>query len=134
MDNFKKYNDTYGHQAGDDVLKAIAKVLAETQSPCFQPARYGGEEFVAVMSGLTEAEAFELAEIVRQRIELSKPGGNVVTASFGIAAWTTEVRGKGELVARADKALYASKDAGRNRVTKASTLWEEAKEEETKAA
>ena len=134
VDNFKKYNDTYGHQAGDDVLKAIAKVLAETQSPCFQPARYGGEEFVAVMSGLTEAEAFELAEIVRQRIELSKPGGNVVTASFGIAAWTTEVRGKGELVARADKALYASKDAGRNRVTKASTLWEEAKEEETKAA
>lgn len=125
VDHFKKFNDTYGHQAGDDVLKAIAGVLAETQSPCFQPARYGGEEFVAVMPGLSEAEAFELAEIVRQRIELSKPGGQLVTSSFGIAAWTPELRGKGELVARADKALYASKDAGRNRVTKASTLWDD---------
>lgn len=123
VDHFKKFNDTFGHQAGDEVLKSISKVLAETQSPCFQPARYGGEEFVAVMPGLSEAEAFELAEIVRQRIELAKPAGHEVTASFGVASWDADVRGKGELVARADKALYASKAGGRNRVTKASSLW-----------
>lgn len=134
VDEFKKFNDTYGHQAGDDVLKVIAKVLMETQSPCFQPARYGGEEFVAVMQGLSESEAFELAEIVRQRIELAKPTGHKVTASFGIASWSKNQRGKGELVARADKALYASKAAGRNCVTKASSLWPQEDAEAEEAA
>jgi len=125
VDHFKKFNDEFGHPAGDSVLRTIAEILHRHGSAHFIPARYGGEEFVGMMPGLTEAAAAALADQVRREIEAAYPGGHMVTASFGVAAWQPGLRGKGELIARADKALYASKKAGRNRVTVASWLWAE---------
>jgi diguanylate cyclase (GGDEF)-like protein len=123
VDHFKEFNDEYGHPAGDSVLRTIAEILHRHSSAHFIPARYGGEEFVGMMPGMTEAAAAALADRVRHEIEAAYPTGRLVTASFGVASWQPGLRGKGELIARADKALYASKRAGRNRVTVASWLW-----------
>ncbi|NOY30586.1 MAG: diguanylate cyclase [Planctomycetes bacterium] len=117
VDHFKKFNDTHGHQAGDEVLRrvgsTIAKVVKSTDIPC----RYGGEEFALVMPNTKIPQAKLAAERVRKAIEeLTIPfeGKSLkVTASMGIAEVTAS-DDETKLVRRADDAVYAAKEAGRN--------------------
>ena len=127
IDNFKQVNDTYGHLTGDNVLRAVARVLRQSSRDVDEPARYGGEE-MAVALPLTDLEgAYQFAERVRRRIEaLELPaldgGGTLkVTASFGVASLGAVVTAdKDALVAAADGALYEAKRTGKNRTVRAS--------------
>ena len=123
VDNFKKFNDTYGHPEGDKVLKGVAAVLLGYATEPYTAARYGGEEFVVALPGLGPDEAEALAEGMRAKIQAAAPTGVEVTASFGVATWAVGMRSRTELIAQADKALYQSKALGRNRVTHARTMW-----------
>jgi diguanylate cyclase (GGDEF)-like protein/PAS domain S-box-containing protein len=123
VDQFKPYNDTYGHPAGDEVLRAIAAILRRNVRGHDVVARYGGEEF-AVIQPATDASAGRvLAERLRAALESHAWPLRAVTASFGVA---TTVPGADvpldALVRDADRALYHSKGAGRNRVTHAGEL------------
>jgi len=117
IDHFKKFNDRYGHQAGDAVLEAVAKVLGQAVRETDLVARHGGEEFGIVVSGASVEEVKEVAERARNLLESSRfPHRGLmlrVTASLGVAQIHT-----GEditsLVQRADTALYCSKESGRN--------------------
>jgi diguanylate cyclase (GGDEF)-like protein len=128
VDYFKRYNDRYGHQAGDECLKALAQVFADsTRRASDLAARYGGEEFILVLSETPDDGAMHVAESVRRRVEgLAIPhldGGpeGVVTVSAGVV---TVVPGDGlqhtDVLGVADQALYDAKRGGRNRVVKAS--------------
>ncbi len=121
VDHFKKFNDTYGHQTGDDVLKVVAKVLKEKVRTGDVPARYGGEEFVVLLPATEPDGAGVVAERLRQALESelipSEQGDLRVTASFGVATLRQPgTRDGARLFALADEALYAAKRAGRNRV------------------
>lgn len=124
VDKFKNFNDTYGHQAGDEVLKSVAKVLQSFQKGTSFAARYGGEEFCLVLTGIKEdAEAIKIAEEYRKQVEEmtvfyeGKP--LKVTISVGIAKFdpTIDLRTNKNIIERADRALYECKHMGRNRVT-----------------
>lgn len=124
LDHFKKINDTYGHPAGDAVLVKVASRLRSCIRPQEALGRYGGEEFLIVLPGASQATAMAVAERMRAAIASQPEIINGVTLnltiSAGVAATdqfpaaTTE-----ELISRADIALYAAKDAGRNRVVDA---------------
>ena len=115
-DHFKAYNDTYGHQAGDQVLVGIAICISDSvrrSGDC--PARYGGEEFAVLLPGLSAVEAFTVAEIVRLKVEQWSEQPNVTTVSVGVASLTpTAAIDWPYLIEAADKALYAAKANGRN--------------------
>ena len=122
VDHFKKFNDTYGHQTGDAVLKLVARTLTDTVKGRDHPARYGGEEFAIVLPDTTAVQARTVAEQVRQamasrRIVRRNSGVDYgqVTVSVGVASLHPG-DDCAALVARADAALYAAKRAGRNRV------------------
>jgi len=118
VDHFKKCNDTYGHLAGDEVLRAVGRTLAEgaQRNQGVFAARYGGEEFALLIPSSQES-GFELAELLRRTIGLSTVTFENqtlnVTASAGISAWRTGDAAE-NLIARADEALYAAKKTGRN--------------------
>jgi diguanylate cyclase (GGDEF)-like protein len=130
IDCFKPYNDTYGHQSGDDCLKLVAKTLEKSlERSSDLVARYGGEEFVAILPDIEHEAAKEIAEKIRANIEAcqipheTSTVKNVITISLGLA---TVVPSKNyvhmdakDLINLADKALYQSKNDGRNRVTDA---------------
>jgi diguanylate cyclase (GGDEF)-like protein len=123
VDEFKKYNDYYGHQAGDECLKSLAHTLqTSVKRPGDLAARYGGEEFALVLAGTDTAGAKKLAEKIRCSVEaLNIPhkhsSTGVVTLSVGIAVMATGKKQPVELLLKsADKALYRAKDEGRNRV------------------
>ncbi|MEO8256882.1 MAG: diguanylate cyclase [Acidobacteriota bacterium] len=127
IDNFKLYNDTFGHRAGDGCLTRVATVLdASVQRAGDLMARYGGEEFVAVLTGTDEAGGVEVAERLRAAVEelairLSDDSLQVVTISIGVASGIPDETSSYEiLLTAADKALYRAKRAGRNRVGTAS--------------
>ena len=122
VDNFKQYNDTYGHPAGDQVLRNVAEVLKTGARETDFAARYGGEEFAVVLPNTSAAEAVEVAERLRQAIEALRGLERIVTASFGVATLGERITTSPELISWSDKALYASKHAGRNRVTHAERL------------
>jgi diguanylate cyclase (GGDEF)-like protein len=127
IDHFKRINDTYGHSSGDRVLKMIAATTSGIFRVSDVLARYGGEEFVALLYETSAPKAVEVAERLRQAIERSVVQSDRkpirVTASFGVsdrfgrtdAQPVTEILS--EFIASADQAMYASKNAGRNRVT-----------------
>jgi diguanylate cyclase (GGDEF)-like protein/PAS domain S-box-containing protein len=123
IDCFKLYNDTYGHQAGDECLQSVAATLTEcVKRPCDLVARYGGEEFAVILPDTDPEGARNVAERIRRTIfELSIPNRNsyvnpYVTMSVGVATTTPEPHSSwSELIAFADKALYAAKNQGRNR-------------------
>ncbi len=117
VDKFKVFNDSFGHLAGDDVLKKVAKTLIQVVKEPHMVARYGGEEFVMVFVGVDEEEAIAYAEEARQAIESQNWAHRQVTASFGVAMYRPEIETKQDLIDRADKALYVSKENGRNQVT-----------------
>lgn len=122
VDHFKNLNDEYGHPEGDRVLRVVASELRRVVGTRGVACRYGGEEFVAVLPGVGEIEAIEIAEAMRAAVESSHPDGLKVTASFGVASWTPETRSRAELIAQSDKALYLAKRSGRNRVAHARDL------------
>lgn len=119
LDHFKRVNDTYGHPAGDQVLREVAAILARECRASDMPARYGGEEFAMVLPAQHEQAAGEMAERCRLQIEntpVLASGKEIrVTASFGVA--DSESRDSCEdVIQNADRALYRAKQAGRNRV------------------
>ncbi len=118
VDHFKKFNDTYGHALGDEVLKRVAQTLKNESRDQDIPARYGGEEFVVLLPDTPEQSAFEQAERIRQAIENlnieSDSGTLKVTMSLGIATCPLHTDKVDELIKLADRALYLSKNRGRN--------------------
>ncbi len=117
LDKFKAINDTYGHQAGDQVLVAFGQVMQASIRQEDLAARFGGEEFILMLPGTTLEEATILAERLRESLEnlAFPPLKTRVTASFGIAQYRPDDTFE-SLVKRADEALYTAKAAGRNRV------------------
>ena len=118
IDHFKAVNDLHGHQTGDTALREVATVLRDTLRLHDVPGRYGGEEFGVVLPGIDLEGAAAIAERIRRRIEMSvleQTRGVRVTASSGSAALEAEDHDHGAWIARADRALYAAKAAGRNR-------------------
>jgi diguanylate cyclase (GGDEF)-like protein len=119
VDHFKRYNDTYGHQAGDEVLRGVAAVIRGTVREVDTAARYGGEEMVAMLPDTTIEGALELAERIRTRLaEEDFPGGKV-TLSIGAATFPEYGETVESLIAGADAALYQAKREGRDRVIRA---------------
>jgi diguanylate cyclase (GGDEF)-like protein len=121
LDRFKQVNDTYGHPGGDDALRAFAKrVQQDLRSPdCF--ARYGGEEFAVIMPETGAGAARNVAERIRTSLAsrplLSLNGQEMtLTVSVGIATFPQDARTEDDLIAAADRALYAAKASGRNQV------------------
>ncbi len=120
IDFFKGFNDTYGHQTGDDALRVVAKTIKQTVRTSDRVFRYGGEEILILMPEANEQSAFRCAERVRQAVEnLNIPHAasplEVLTLSGGVAS---EEEGRWvALVEKSDKALYKSKGSGRNKIT-----------------
>lgn len=124
VDHFKRINDTHGHQAGDEVLRLFVKVVQRTIRSSDWIARYGGEEFMIVIPETSMSCALVVAEHMRAEIAShALMAGDVqisVTASFGVAGWEGPVPLSGSLdalIANCDEGVYASKEAGRNRVS-----------------
>jgi diguanylate cyclase (GGDEF)-like protein/PAS domain S-box-containing protein len=121
LDHFKAVNDRYGHLAGDDVLRAFGRVLANHSRASDIICRYGGEEFLLVLPGMTTEGAVQRAEQLRQAMEATSVGHGesaiTVTTSFGVASYPTHGITTDELIAAADSALYSAKAQGRNRVS-----------------
>jgi len=116
IDHFKLLNDTHGHQMGDEVLRELGALLKRRTRQMDMPARYGGEEFVVILSGCDEDVAFDIAERFRQAIA-EAPTPVPITVSIGVGTCPVDATDAPGLIKAADSALYASKEAGRNRVT-----------------
>jgi len=121
IDFFKKFNDTYGHQVGDRVLRSVAGVLHDAVRNMDIVARYGGEEFALVFPETQKKDAMFIAERLRRavsEIPISEETGDdaKITISLGVATFPGDAEDMRELVNRADVALYEAKNSGRNRV------------------
>ncbi|HEV7768000.1 MAG TPA: alpha/beta fold hydrolase, partial [Thermoanaerobaculia bacterium] len=118
LDRFKKYNDTYGHSAGNDALRRVAQSIRETVRAVDFPARYGGEEFAVIVPQIEPVALTAIAERIRANIEaLPAPSdGSTVTVSIGAAIYPDDARERDALFQSADARLYEAKKAGRNRV------------------
>jgi two-component system cell cycle response regulator len=120
LDRFKRLNDSFGHEAGDAVLKKFAQILKNNCRSCDMYGRFGGEEFVILLSHADLKGAFSAVDNIRSSLAetIFTFGGLdvIATASFGIATLDGEAENFGQLVARADRALYSAKQSGRNRI------------------
>ena len=120
LDHFKRLNDTHGHLAGDDALRAVGRVLrTNVRSGSGTAARYGGEEFCVILPGTSREDAVVVAERIRRCVETMEDGPVPVTASLGVATFPVDGTDALSLLASADAALYAAKETGRNRVVDA---------------
>lgn len=117
VDHFKKYNDGFGHLAGDEVLRRVAHLMDQHSSPNVLPARYGGEEFVMLLMNHDVASAAKIAEEVRREIASYPWELRLVTASIGVATSEKGATALVDTLRTADEALYHSKESGRNQVT-----------------
>lgn len=121
VDHFKRFNDTYGHLAGDEVLRTLGTIVLGGLRPDDSAVRYGGEEFAIILPGLDRAQALEVAQRLCRTIEsktkeiLEPQGIPGVTISAGLSELGESKTAK-EMIAEADAALYRAKNAGRNRV------------------
>ena len=120
VDNFKPYNDAYGHLEGDAALARIAAILRDTSRDVDCAARYGGEEFVVLMPETEMASAVEIAERIRGRMAGDPVIGEKLTISVGVAQFPADGETPEALLARADAALYQAKRDGRNRTVRSS--------------
>ena len=116
VDEFKSYNDMFGHPAGDTALKIVAGILTDILRGADVAARYGGEEFAILLPQTTSTEAAAIAERLRQRIEHTEFPKRKVTVSIGIASCSGDIDTPADLVGAADHALYEAKNHGRNNV------------------
>ncbi len=116
IDHFKKVNDTWGHQTGDDVLEKLADILTSHTRHKDVVARYGGEEFVLILPNVDVPESKIKADHLRQATANSTWQTGIITVSIGIATFTS-MDSDTTIMKKADQALYASKENGRNRVT-----------------
>ncbi|HEY1814253.1 MAG TPA: diguanylate cyclase, partial [Kofleriaceae bacterium] len=128
VDHFKQFNDAYGHPAGDEVLRQLARVLADTRRANDVVARYGGEEFAVILVDTAKFTAAKVADRIRERVlahdfseavamtlqKRATAGG--ISVSLGVATFAEDGNDAEALVRSADTALYAAKRAGRNRV------------------
>ncbi|MBF0503176.1 MAG: diguanylate cyclase [Candidatus Riflebacteria bacterium] len=127
IDNFKHFNDVYGHQTGDQVLQRVALAIRDTiRTGIDIPCRYGGEEMTVILPETRTEEAFRTAERLRESIaalSLSHPMGALkITCSIGTASYPMDAGDRETLVMAADKAMYVSKRCGKNRTTSASEM------------
>jgi diguanylate cyclase len=133
IDHFKRFNDTWGHQTGDQVLRLVAMTLKSNIKGKDMAARYGGEEFAAILPETDLEGAIIAADNIRKAIqakELLKRSTNEklgrITASLGVAMYRPGDT-PGSLIERADRCLYAAKHAGRNRVLSENELKDDVK-------
>lgn len=121
IDYFKNYNDTLGHQMGDEILRDVARILKNTCDGKGEVARYGGEEFAVILPRISKDEAYQIAESLRKAIESHQFKGQEVqpaknlTISAGVATYPEDVLDKGRLIRSADMALYEAKRTGKNK-------------------
>jgi diguanylate cyclase (GGDEF)-like protein/PAS domain S-box-containing protein len=121
IDNFKHFNDTNGHKAGDMALRSISQAINKNIRVSDIGVRYGGEEFIIVLPNIDKVTAFEVAERIRYSIEMSpitisRDKKVFITSSFGIATYDVDGDSFDALIANADNALYNAKKAGKNRI------------------
>jgi diguanylate cyclase (GGDEF)-like protein len=116
VDEFKKYNDAFGHPAGDEVLKKVAKILLSSTRSVDCIARYGGEEFAVLLTDTIGDEARDVAERIRERVAEKDFPGRKITISIGMAEFPQDGHSAEEVISMADEALYAAKRGGRNRI------------------
>ncbi|MNH83859.1 putative diguanylate cyclase YcdT [compost metagenome] len=119
IDHFKRVNDTYGHAAGDVVLSQLANVLRDTFHPGDHIARKGGEEFVIIVDDCGVDKVWQVAERLRRNVEnqlFVLPEGESIHVTISIGASVYPEIGPEQLFEKADQALYAAKEAGRNQV------------------
>ncbi|HEX6942844.1 MAG TPA: GGDEF domain-containing protein [Gemmatimonadaceae bacterium] len=117
IDHFKSYNDSFGHPKGDEILRGVGRLLRRSLRATDFAARYGGEEFAIILPNTDHAGSLVVAEQLRRAIETATWEERAITASIGIATMSEEISTAEDLVDFADRALYRSKQAGRNRVT-----------------
>lgn len=116
LDGFKRFNDTYGHNAGDEALRVFGEVLRDLTRQMNLSARLGGEEFISILGGATAEGAAIFANRVRVAMKERSLGKPPLTVSAGVASFDPEMGGPDELLAAADKSLYEAKDMGRDQV------------------
>lgn len=123
VDRFKNFNDEYGHEKGNILLKEIADIIRGSVRPYDVVARYGGEEFAIILPSTSIYVGLEIAERIRERVERKQfdisLGSKIVkvsrTVSAGVASYPSQANDEFELIDKADKALYVAKEEGRNR-------------------
>jgi diguanylate cyclase (GGDEF)-like protein/PAS domain S-box-containing protein len=117
IDHFKRVNDEHGHLVGDEVIRQVAEALAAEMRSTDAVCRYGGEEFCILLPAVSIDGAVRAAERARKKMQAPGFTRVPITVSFGVASISDGARGVSEMIDQADQALYASKQAGRNRVT-----------------
>ncbi|MBX3095315.1 MAG: PAS domain S-box protein [Fimbriimonadaceae bacterium] len=122
VDHFKKFNDTFGHLEGDEVLRSVAKILSAAIGEKGVVARYGGEEFIVLLPGLKPETAVKAVEKARLAIAKNHWTHREITVSIGVATLLDTETTRTEFANRADMALYRSKESGRNQVTHAKDM------------
>jgi diguanylate cyclase (GGDEF)-like protein len=136
IDNFKSFNDLYGHQSGDFVLKSVGDIIRRVIRNTDTGARYGGEEFAVILPETSSSEALIVAERLRQSIgrELILHTGEKVyiTVSVGYATYPQDADTRNDLIKKSDEGLYVAKETGRNRVCKYSDILETSRNETSK--
>jgi len=120
IDNFKKINDNFGHNVGDSVLCGVANIFQSSVRQKDIVARFGGEEFCIILHQVSQNQALSIAEVMRQKVEISLFDDISVTCSFGVTSNEFNAKEAAELIEQADLALYKSKSLGKNQVT----LWD----------
>jgi len=122
LDDFKYYNDTFGHLMGDSILSSIGQILRGVLDDSAYPARYGGEEFAVILTGISKAETAALAEMIRVRVEnfefeyKKENRQKNLTISTGVAVFPDDVENAHGLIDTADDRLYKAKRSGKNKV------------------